>query len=240
MRIPPPSSSCTARGSGGWCYARVAALLRARGHTVFTPTLTGQGERAHLLERRDQSFDPHRGRARRVPLRAARRRRARRTLVWRHGDHRRRRPHRRQGSRRSPISTRSFPRTGSRCSTSTFRPTRSVSRQCRRASAGSRVPAPSAAYFGVNAADAATVDALATPHPLGCFTEKLKLSGAYRSVQQASLRARHRAAARKSVPAVLRARKSSGWSAHALACGHRRDARQPEQTAALLETMANS
>src|SRR4051794_39609472 len=35
--------------SGGWCYARAAALLRSRGHTVFTPTLTGQGERAHLL-----------------------------------------------------------------------------------------------------------------------------------------------------------------------------------------------
>ena len=35
--------------SGGWCYARVAAMLRARGHTVFTPTLTGQGERSHLL-----------------------------------------------------------------------------------------------------------------------------------------------------------------------------------------------
>ena len=38
---------------GGWCYARVAALLRARGHTVFTPTLTGQGERASV-QRRDQ------------------------------------------------------------------------------------------------------------------------------------------------------------------------------------------
>ena len=24
--------------SGGWCYARVATLLRSRGHTVFTPT----------------------------------------------------------------------------------------------------------------------------------------------------------------------------------------------------------
>jgi pimeloyl-ACP methyl ester carboxylesterase len=35
--------------SGGWCYSRAAALLRARGHAVFTPTLTGQGERAHLL-----------------------------------------------------------------------------------------------------------------------------------------------------------------------------------------------
>lgn len=33
---------------GGWCYARVAGLLRAQGHRVFTPTLTGLGERAHL------------------------------------------------------------------------------------------------------------------------------------------------------------------------------------------------
>jgi pimeloyl-ACP methyl ester carboxylesterase len=34
--------------SGGWCYARVAELLRARGHRVFTPTLAGHGERSHL------------------------------------------------------------------------------------------------------------------------------------------------------------------------------------------------
>jgi pimeloyl-ACP methyl ester carboxylesterase len=34
---------------GGWCWQRVADRLRARGQTVFTPTLTGQGERAHLL-----------------------------------------------------------------------------------------------------------------------------------------------------------------------------------------------
>jgi pimeloyl-ACP methyl ester carboxylesterase len=33
---------------GGWCYARVAELLRARGYRVFTPTMTGLGERAHL------------------------------------------------------------------------------------------------------------------------------------------------------------------------------------------------
>jgi pimeloyl-ACP methyl ester carboxylesterase len=33
---------------GGWCYRDVAALLRARGHLVFTPTLTGLGERSHL------------------------------------------------------------------------------------------------------------------------------------------------------------------------------------------------
>ncbi|MCE0768146.1 alpha/beta fold hydrolase [Pseudonocardia kujensis] len=34
---------------GGWCWRRVAALLREVGHEVFTPTLTGLGERAHLL-----------------------------------------------------------------------------------------------------------------------------------------------------------------------------------------------
>ena len=34
---------------GGWCWTRVARLLRAAGHEVFTPTLTGFGERAHLL-----------------------------------------------------------------------------------------------------------------------------------------------------------------------------------------------
>ena len=33
---------------GGWCYARVAETLRAQGHRVFTPTMTGLGERAHL------------------------------------------------------------------------------------------------------------------------------------------------------------------------------------------------
>jgi len=39
-------------GHGGWCYQRVARLLRAEGHEVLTPTLTGLGERAHLLDDR--------------------------------------------------------------------------------------------------------------------------------------------------------------------------------------------
>jgi pimeloyl-ACP methyl ester carboxylesterase len=34
---------------GGWCWRRVAEALRSAGHMVFTPTLTGLGERAHLL-----------------------------------------------------------------------------------------------------------------------------------------------------------------------------------------------
>lgn len=33
---------------GGWCWTRVSRMLRDVGHDVFTPTLTGLGERAHL------------------------------------------------------------------------------------------------------------------------------------------------------------------------------------------------
>ena len=36
-------------GHGGWCYQRVARILRSAGHDVYTPTLTGLGERSHLL-----------------------------------------------------------------------------------------------------------------------------------------------------------------------------------------------
>ncbi len=34
---------------GGWCWRASAALLRAAGHHVLTPTLTGLGERVHLM-----------------------------------------------------------------------------------------------------------------------------------------------------------------------------------------------
>lgn len=36
-------------GHGGWCYQPVARILRSRGQEVYTPTLTGLGEREHLL-----------------------------------------------------------------------------------------------------------------------------------------------------------------------------------------------
>jgi pimeloyl-ACP methyl ester carboxylesterase len=33
---------------GGWCWVKVTRLLTDAAHTVYTPTLTGLGERAHL------------------------------------------------------------------------------------------------------------------------------------------------------------------------------------------------
>ena len=34
---------------GGWCWQRLTPYLQAAGHVVYTPTLTGLGERSHLL-----------------------------------------------------------------------------------------------------------------------------------------------------------------------------------------------
>ncbi len=35
--------------AGGWCWRQVADLLRSHGHSVFTPTMTGVGERRHQM-----------------------------------------------------------------------------------------------------------------------------------------------------------------------------------------------
>jgi pimeloyl-ACP methyl ester carboxylesterase len=43
---------------GGWCWRRVADLLEQGGHKVFAPTLTGLGERSHLMSA-DVTLDTH-------------------------------------------------------------------------------------------------------------------------------------------------------------------------------------
>jgi pimeloyl-ACP methyl ester carboxylesterase len=46
-----PSTFVLVHGAwhGGWCWRRVEQLLLAEGHRVFCPTLTGLGDRCHLL-----------------------------------------------------------------------------------------------------------------------------------------------------------------------------------------------
>lgn len=43
---------------GGWCYRDTARLLRAAGHNVFTPTLSGVGENFHQSSR-DITLETH-------------------------------------------------------------------------------------------------------------------------------------------------------------------------------------
>jgi pimeloyl-ACP methyl ester carboxylesterase len=43
---------------GGWCWKKLTPLIWAAGHRVYTPTLTGLGERSHLL-RPEVGLDTH-------------------------------------------------------------------------------------------------------------------------------------------------------------------------------------
>lgn len=43
---------------GGWCWKKIIPLLRKYGHDVFAPTLTGLGERSHLVSK-DIGLDTH-------------------------------------------------------------------------------------------------------------------------------------------------------------------------------------
>src|SRR5271166_4434101 len=43
---------------GGWCWRRVSDLLENQGHKVFAPTMTGLGERSHLMSK-DVVLDTH-------------------------------------------------------------------------------------------------------------------------------------------------------------------------------------
>ena len=44
--------------AGGWYWRRVSNLLERKGHKVFSPTLTGLGERSHLLSK-DINLETH-------------------------------------------------------------------------------------------------------------------------------------------------------------------------------------
>ncbi len=45
-------------GHGGWCYNKLSPLLRAAGHLVYAPSLTGCGDRKHLISA-DVDLDTH-------------------------------------------------------------------------------------------------------------------------------------------------------------------------------------
>jgi pimeloyl-ACP methyl ester carboxylesterase len=207
--------------SGGWCYFKVAERLRALGHLVFCPTLTGQGERSHLMhgainlsthltdilnvfqfeKLSDVVLAGHSyggmvitGVADRIPAQIA-------ALVYLDAFL----PEDGQSlfDINPPQNTRHFIAAAGNIG-------------------GLAVPAPpAAAYFNVNAADAARVDELATPFPIGCFTERLKLSGEYRRVGK-RIYVHSTDLPRESPfkPFYDKVKDDPDWTACTLPCGH--------------------
>jgi pimeloyl-ACP methyl ester carboxylesterase len=100
------------------------------------------------------------------------------------------------------------------------------------------VPPIPAATFRVNAKDAEWVDSKMTPHPVKCFTETLRVSGAYLTIpQKVYIRAREFPSA--SFDQVFeRCRAARAWRAIEMKCGHDVMIDQPTELAAILERLA--
>jgi pimeloyl-ACP methyl ester carboxylesterase len=99
------------------------------------------------------------------------------------------------------------------------------------------VPSPKAAAFRVNAKDAAWVDSKTTPHPTHCFTEKLRVSGAYQKIA----RRLYIRALDFPMPhfdaALARCRADRTWQTIELKCGHDVMLDQPAELVAILERL---
>jgi hypothetical protein len=90
----------------------------------------------------------------------------------------------------------------------------------------------------VNAADSAWVESKLTPHPTGCFTEKLKVSGARQSIPK---KVYIRAPLFK-MPAfdgfLEQCRADRSWKTETVTCGHDVMIDQPEVLTAIVEKLA--
>jgi pimeloyl-ACP methyl ester carboxylesterase len=203
---------------GGWCWRRVADRLRDEGHAVFTPTLTGLGERSHLM-RAGIGLATH------VTDVVH-------TIKW-------------EGLRDIVLCGHSYggfvisgvaeqmadairaivfldafvPRNGEALENLTVAAVRDAIRAAaERGDLG--IPPRSAEAFGVNPADRTWVDRLCVPQPIATFTDKIALTGAAERVaRKAYIRA-------KSYPspgfdrALAAVRSDPSWQSYELACGH--------------------
>jgi pimeloyl-ACP methyl ester carboxylesterase len=203
---------------GGWCWRRVADLLQKRDHKVFTPTMTGLGERSHLIDG-NVNLATHIADIVNV-------------IKW-------------EGLRdivlvghsyggliisgvaeemRDAIGSIVFldalvPENGDSMATKASQPIRETIAGL--AEKGEKVmkPVPAAA-FRMNEKDRAWVDAMCTPHPVGTLTDKITVTGAHDSIAK---KAYIRAVGYPSVPFdgyQERLRADSAWRVYELPCGH--------------------
>jgi pimeloyl-ACP methyl ester carboxylesterase len=221
---------------GGWCWRRVADRLTAKGHKVFTPTMTGLGERSHLL-------DPKIGLATHITDIVN-------VIKW-------------EGladivlvghsyggfiitgvaeQAQSAISSIVFldafvPESGQSIADTATQLTRDMIAKAVQAGEGVIKPVP-AAVFRVNEKDRAWVDAMCTPHPIASFTDKTGATGAReRIARKTYIRA-------KGYPSIpfdgyqAQLTKAADWRMHELPCGHDAMVDQPAELTDLLVSAA--
>jgi pimeloyl-ACP methyl ester carboxylesterase len=217
---------------GGWCWRRVADRLERKGHKVYAPSLTGLGDRSHLIGTRPNvttHIDDIANIIRFEDLQRV-------VLVG----------HSYGGIVISGVAEKALPRIASIVFLDAFVPQNgqtimSLSRQGLRDNVSAAlkrgdlgIPPASAAYFNVNEKDRAFVDGKCTPQPIGTYGDPVKLTGAReRIARKVYIRAKgFNSAGFDAIAARLR--DDPAWTVHDMPCGHDAMIDMPDRLAELL------
>jgi pimeloyl-ACP methyl ester carboxylesterase len=212
---------------GGWCWRRVSDRLTAKGHYVVAPTLSGVGERSHLpaesisLSTQIQDVINE--------------------IRWKDLDGIVLVGHSYGGMVVTGVAEQLRSRIAAIVYLDAFVPADGQSlfdmTHTTPPSVQAAPPHP-AAYFHVNEADAAWVDSKLTAHPIRCFTEQLKVTGAYQSVPK-KMYIRAPLFKNPAFDAALqRFQADPGWKTQTVSCGHDVMIDQPDILTAMLESFA--
>jgi len=220
---------------GGWCWSRVRSALQAQGHQVFTPTLTGVGQRSHLMSR-DVNLSTH------IEDIAA-------VLQWEDLNDVVLCGHSYGGCVISGVADRMPGRIRHLVYLDAFVPENGENllqhaplhadlflAGAREAGEGYKMPPIPAVVFNVNEADRALVDARCTMHPLAAFQEKIKLAAPAGNGRPATyvLATDWEGSP---FPAVKQRAVAKGWRTVDMNCGHDVMLDRPAELTALLAAL---
>jgi pimeloyl-ACP methyl ester carboxylesterase len=205
---------------GGWCWQRVNERLTAQGHRVFAPTLTGVCERSHLdspsvnlsTQIRDVVNE----------------------IRWKDLENVVLVGHSYGGMVISGVAEQVASKIASIVYLDAFVPAdgQSLVDQGGKAEAGPFTAPIPAARFAVNEADRAWVDSKMTPQSTACFTEKIKLTGAYQRIaRKAYIGAKN---FKGFATTLEKIRSDPSWKTWVVDCGHDIMIDKPDELTSIL------
>lgn len=222
---------------GGWSWRRVAVRLRAAGHPVFAPTLTGLGDRSHLLS-------PKIGLSMHIQD-------VMNLIEWEDLSDVVLCGHSYGGMVTTAVAARLRPRLRSLVYLDAFLPKSGTSlfdhlpeaMRCRflaaaAAAGGDTVPPPSAASFLVNEADRAWVDAKCTPQPLKTFLEPVGFVDGFENVVTKIYVSATKYNSAAFAPFVHRVASDPSWTLIGIEAGHDLMIDEPDKVAEILLSAA--
>ena len=205
---------------GGWCWQRVLDRLTAQGHRVFAPTLSGVCERSHL-DSPTINLSTHISDVVNE-------------IQWKDLENVVLVGHSYAGMVITGVAEQVAPKIASIVYLDAFVPAdgQSLADLHGKVDAAPFTAPIPAERFAVNEADRAWVDSKMTPQSTACFTEKLKVTGAYQKIPRKTyIRAKNFPGFAGTLEKI---RSDASWKTYVVDCGHDVMIDKPEELTNIL------